>query len=103
MILSTLLYILLFIIAITLFLIIIPYYYLFQFSYKDNLTYKVALKTIIFSFVFKKTKDSEVKYFKIFGIKKEIKEKPDKKEKSKTTSKAVKNQIKEKVKKEAKK
>lgn len=104
MILSILLFIFLFIIVTALFLIIIPYNYLFQFSYKDNLTYKIALKTIIFSLVFEKTKGSEVKYYKIFGIKKDIKEKPDKKEKVKSkTSKEIKNQIKEKVKNEAKK
>lgn len=102
MILSTLLFILLFIIVIGLFLIIIPYNYLFQFSYQDNLTYKIVLKTIIFSFVLEKTKNTKVKYFKIFGIKKNIEEKTDKKEKSKT-DKVAKNQIKEKVKNEAKK
>lgn len=106
MILSILLFILLFIIVTALFLIIIPYNYLFQFSYKDNLTYKIALKTIIFSFVLEKTKNTEEKYFKIFGIKKDIEEKTDKKEKKKDkskTEKTIKNKIKEKVKNEAKK
>ena len=106
MILSVLLYILLFIVVTALFLIIIPYNYMLQFTYKDNLSYLIYVKTIIFKFVLKKTEDYEEKYFEILGFKKELKEKPEETKKSKEKSKTkedIKNQIKNKVKKEAKK
>lgn len=104
MILSTLFFILLFIVGTGLFLITIPYNYFFQYSYKDNLSYKIAVRTIVFSLVLEKTKNYEVKYFKIFGIKKNIAEKKDKKGKKKSkTDSSIPNQIKEKIKKETKK
>lgn len=106
MILSILLYILLFIVVTALFLIIIPYNYLLQFSYTDHLRYVISVKTILFNIVLKKTENYEEKYFEIFGIKKELKEnqKEKEKEKEKTkTKKDLKNKIKDKVKKEAKK
>jgi len=106
MILSTLLYILLFIVFIALFLIIIPYNYILQFSYKDNLRYQIVVKTIIFSLVLEKKEGHEEKHFKIFGIKKELKDESEKIEKDNKKSKTkedIKNKVKEKVKKEAKK
>lgn len=102
MIISVVLWFFIIIIFLVLFILIIPYNYYFKYSYDEFLSYEISIKILFFSFVIKKIKDEQYKYFKIFNYKKEIEVKNKREQKQVKEEKEVTEYAKKKIEKENK-
>ena len=66
------LYLLLFILLLAIFFISIPYKYIINYNYKENLNFRLAIRTFFFRIVYQKQDNIESTYLKIFTYKKEF-------------------------------